>query len=112
MLCDAFIPISRLFDRDPSELTDSSKDSIKEVRHFILKREKLWNNGETFGQYTLKLKTENSQFVTQMSACARTEDGIISMVPLIQNYGINSEKRRGKLTLIQESILKIEEKNM
>lgn len=49
MLCDAFIPISRLFDRDPSELTDSSKDSIKEVRHFILKREKLWNNGETFG---------------------------------------------------------------
>lgn len=25
MFCDAFIPISRLFDKDPSEVTDSSK---------------------------------------------------------------------------------------
>ena len=45
MLCDAFIPISRLFDEIPSEPTDSSKDSNRELRNFELKGEKLWNNG-------------------------------------------------------------------
>lgn len=37
MLCDAFIPISRLFDEIPYEPTDSSKDSNREIRNFELK---------------------------------------------------------------------------
>lgn len=57
MLCDAFIPISKLFDEIPYEPTDSSKDSNRELRILELKGEKLWNNGETFGEFSIKIKT-------------------------------------------------------
>ena len=37
MLCDAFVPISKLFDEVPSEPTDSSKDTQMEFRNFEIK---------------------------------------------------------------------------
>lgn len=107
MLCDAFIPINKLFDKDPSEATDSSKDIGKEIRHFTIKNEKLWNSGEAMGEFSLKLKTENGKFINQMSACGRTEDGIISMIPYVQNYGLKPTSGVGKLASIEESINKI-----
>lgn len=72
MFCDAFIPVSKLFDEIPCEQTDSSKEVAKEIRNFKITGERLWNNGETYGEFTLNLKTENTKFISQMSACGRT----------------------------------------
>lgn len=39
-----------------------------------------------------------------MKACARTEGGIMPMVPLANKYGINSETRRDRFMKINEYI--------
>lgn len=47
-----------------------------------------------------------------MTACGRTEDGIITMVPYVQNYGAKKENGVANFSFLEDSINKIESKNM
>lgn len=44
---------------------------------------------------------ENKKYMKQMKACARTEKGVISMVPLVNNYGVNFHQKKDRLSSLR-----------
>lgn len=69
-------------------------------------------SGEDIGEIKLKMHVENSKYIKQMKACARTEKGIIPMVPLLHSYGVNYQEKKDKLTTVRDLVSDIEKINM
>lgn len=70
------------------------------------------NNGDELGLISINVKVENSKYMKQMRACARTEKGVIPMIPLTNVYSVDLQKKKNKLATVDQHIANIEKMNM